>query len=130
MKTSRILYWSPRILSILFICFLTMFSFDVFEPGSSVGEIALGLLVHNIPSIILIILLIIAWRKDIVGAVTYLGASLLYVGLVIDQVANSGLPWFTAITRSIPLAVPAFVTGILFLISWRNRREKAVKSAY
>lgn len=123
MKTSRILYWSPRVLSILFICFLTMFSFDVFEPGRSVGEIALGLLMHNIPSIILIILLIIAWRKEIAGAISYFGAGLLYVGFVIYQAINSGLPWHTAITWNITIAVPAFVIGILFLINWRKRRE-------
>ncbi len=127
MNTSRILYWSPRVLSILFICFLTMFSFDVFEPGRSGGEIALGLLMHNIPSIILIILLAIAWRKEIVGVASYFGAGLLYVGFVIYQVTNSGLPWYTAITWSITIAVPAFVIGILFFINWRKRRENTGK---
>lgn len=86
MINSKILYWTPRVLSILFICFLTMFSFDVFESGRSAGEIALAFLMHNIPSIILIILLVIAWKKEIVGAVAYLGAGLLYVGLVIYNV--------------------------------------------
>jgi peptidoglycan/LPS O-acetylase OafA/YrhL len=104
-----------------------MFSFDVFEPGRSGGEIALGLLMHNIPSIILIILLAIAWRKEIVGVASYFGAGLLYVGFVIYQVTNSGLPWYTAITWSITIAVPAFVIGILFFINWRKRRENTGK---
>lgn len=127
MKNSKILYWTPRVLSILFICFLTMFSFDVFESGRSAGEIALAFLMHNIPSIILIILLVIAWKKEIVGAVTYLGAGLLYVGLVIYNVTNSGLPWYIGISWNITIAGPAFIIGILFLINWRNRKENTVK---
>ncbi|WP_051188499.1 DUF7670 domain-containing protein [Proteocatella sphenisci] len=69
------IYWMPRILSILFICFLSLFSLDVFQPGMSAAEIALGLFMHNIPSIILIVLLIISWRREIIGALTYFAAS-------------------------------------------------------
>ena len=36
-KTGKGLYWAPRILSILFICFLSLFSLDVFEPGKGIG---------------------------------------------------------------------------------------------
>jgi len=92
MKTSRLLYWTPRVLSILFICFLTMFSLDVFEPGRSAGEIAIGLLMHNIPSIILTILLVISWKKEIVGALGYFGAGLFYAGLVIIQTCRGMMP--------------------------------------
>lgn len=117
------LYWTPRLLSILFICFLTIFSFDVFEPGKGIGEILLGLLMHNIPSIILIVLLIIAWKKEIVGAVSYFGAGLLYIGFVVFNIVNSDLPWYVAITWSITIAGPAFIIGVLFLINWKKRKE-------
>lgn len=74
-KMKKSIYWMPRILSILFICFLSLFSLDVFQPGMSAAEIALGLFMHNIPSIILIVLLIISWRREIIGALTYFAAS-------------------------------------------------------
>lgn len=120
----KILYWTPRILSILFICLLTLFSLDVFEPGMSAGETALGLLMHNIPSIIMIILLVIAWRKEIIGAVSYFGAGLLYIGFVVFSVINSGLQWYLAITWSITIAGPAFIIGILFLINWKKETKR------
>lgn len=104
-----------------------MFSFDVFEPGRSVKEISLAFLMHNVLSIIMIILLVIAWRKEIVGEVSYLGAGLLYVGFVIYNITNSGLPWYIAITWSITIAGPAFIIGILFLINCRKRRENIVR---
>lgn len=122
-KVGKVLYWTPRLQSILYICFLTLFSFDVFEQGKSVGEILLGLLIHNIPSIILIILLLISWRKEIVGAVGYFVVGLIYIGLVIFNVIDSGLPWYLAITWSITIAAPALLIGVLFLINWKKRNK-------
>jgi len=119
----KILYWTPRVLSILFICFLALFSLDVFEPGMSAGEIMLGLLMHNIPSIIMAVLLVIAWKKEIVGAVGYFGAGLLYNGIVIFNIVNSGLQWYLAISWSLIIAGPLFIIGILFLINWKKRNE-------
>ena len=104
-------------------CFLALFSLDVFEPGMSAGEIMLGLLMHNIPSIIMAVLLVIAWKKEIVGAVGYFGAGLLYNGIVIFNIVNSGLQWYLAISWSLIIAGPLFIIGILFLINWKKRNE-------
>jgi len=123
-NTEKLLYWTPRILSILFICFLFLFSLDVYEPGMSVGDVALGLFMHNIPALIMIVLLIIAWRKEIVGAISFIGAGLLYIGLVTFDVVNSELPWYLAISWSLTIAGPAFLIGILYLINWRKRKDK------
>lgn len=122
-KAKKILYLSPRILSILYICFLTLFSLDVFEPGMSAGEVALGLFMHNIPSIIMIVLLVIAWRKEIVGAVGYFCAGLLYIGFLIFNAVNSGLQWHLVILWIIIIAVPALLIGILFFINWEKIKQ-------
>lgn len=122
-KTEKILYWLPRILSILFICYLMIFSFDVFEAGKSVAEVSIGFLIHNIPSIIMTILLVIAWRKDIVGAVSYFGVGLLYILSVVFGAVNSGLQWYLAITWSLTIAGPAFIIGVLFFINWKKRSK-------
>lgn len=126
-KAGKLLYWTPRILSILFICFLSLFSLDVYEPGMSVGDVALGLFMHNIPSLIMIALLIIAWRRDLVGAVSFIGAGLLYMGLVFFNVVNSELPWYIAITWSLTIAGPAFLIGILYLINWKKRKDNEIR---
>jgi hypothetical protein len=122
-QNGKILYWTPRVISILFIFFLALFSLDVFEPGMSAGKIMLGLLMHNIPSIIMAVLLVIAWKKEIVGAVGYFGAGLLYNGIVIFNIVNSGLQWYLAISWSLIIAGPLFIIGILFLINWKKRNE-------
>lgn len=126
-KTGKLLYWTPRILSILFICFLSLFSLDVYQPGMSAGDVALGLFMHNIPSLVMIVLLVIAWRREIVGAVGFIGAGLFYVGLVVFNVVNSQLPWYIAITWVLTISGPAFLIGILYLINWRKRNYNKVK---
>jgi hypothetical protein len=42
----RFLYWFPRVLSIVFICFLTLFSFDVFEIQAPWYQLLGAFLIH------------------------------------------------------------------------------------
>ena len=122
-EIGKLLYWAPRILSILFICFLSLFSLDVYKPGMRVEDVALGLFMHNIPTLIMVVLLVIAWRREIVGAVSFIGAGLLYSGFVVFNVVNSELPWYIAITWALTIAGPAFLIGILYLINWKKRKD-------
>lgn len=121
-ETGKLLYWAPRILSILFICFMSLFSLDVYEPGMRAGDVALGLFMHNIPSLTMLVLLVIAWRSEIVGAVGFIGAGLLYIGFVVFNVINAALPRYIAITWVLTIAGPAFLIGILYLINWQKRK--------
>ncbi len=122
-KFKKALYWAPRILSILFICFLALFSLDIFQPGVSASDIARGLFFHNIPSLILLILLVIAWKKEIVGAISYFCAGFFYVGFLIFGAVNSGIPWYLVLSWGTLIAGPAFIIGILFLCNWKNRTK-------
>ncbi len=117
------LYWSPRVLAIAFIAFLTMFSLDVFEMELSPWEIVVGLLMHNIPSIVLTVLLIIAWKREWVGAAAFIGAGLLYITLMITNVFHSDQPWYIALSWSFTIAAPALLIGILFLLNWTWKRK-------
>jgi hypothetical protein len=124
MKRSRDwLFWAPRILSILFICFITMFSFDAFEPGLRAGEIALRLLLHNIPTLILIALLIVSWKHDLVGAIGYLTIALIYMGMMAYSVITSNLPWYLMLSWNMTIAGPALAIGILFFIHWKKQKK-------
>ena len=88
-------YWLPRILSILFIAFISIFALDVLgEP-----QWFLALIMHLIPSFILIVITIIAWKFSKIGGFLFLAA---------------GTAMFLFF-HSITIAVPAFVIGILFL---------------
>ncbi len=123
-KVGKFIYWTPRILSILFIMFLAMFSFDVIEPGRSVGDIIIGLIMHNIPVFILIVLLVIAWKHELVGVVTFISAGLLYSGLTVFRAIHSEIPWYLSLSWSLTIAGPAFLVGVLFLLNWKRKRQQ------
>lgn len=118
-KVSRFIYWTPRLLSIVFIFFLALMSLDVITPEASILQIVVGLLIHNIPAIIMLIVLIIAWRHEIVGGIAFILAGLLYMVMVIRW----GKPWYLVLTWSFTIAGPAFIIGILFLINWFKKRQ-------
>lgn len=66
------LFWAPRILLIVFALFLMIFSLDIFDDASSAGEIAIGLFMHNLPSLFLFVLLWLSWKHDLAGAVVFM----------------------------------------------------------
>jgi len=119
---NKYLYWTPRILSIIFICFLALFSLDVFEPGFSFWQIVVGLLIHNIPAFVLLAVLIISWKREIVGGVVFILAGLLYTVTVIPQMFGGQIGWW-GVSWILTIAGPAFLIGILFIINWLKKRN-------
>lgn len=104
----KIIYWTPRILSICSVIFLSLFSLDAFSGDSPVWEKLLGLLIHLVPVFILIGVVILAWKHELVGGILYIGLGILYIILV---GLHRPLSWYLGITG------PLVVIGILFLLS-------------
>lgn len=117
-KISKFIYWTPRILSIIFICFLTSFSFDVILPGLSLKQIITGMLLHNVPTFILIAVLVIAWKYEIVGGIAFITAGLLYIIFT----ARAEIAWYIKLSWSLTISGPAFIIGVLFLMNWYKKR--------
>jgi hypothetical protein len=118
-KTNRILYWSPRVLAILFIIFMALMSLDVITPEASIWEIIGGMFMHNIPTMVMIVVLIVAWKREIVGGIVFILAGVAYIILT----ATSGLPWYIVLSWSFTIAGPAFLIGVLFLVNWYKKKK-------
>jgi len=113
---NKLIFWTPRILSIILIGFLVVFSFDVFEMKLSFWQTAGALFMHNLPSLILLVVLIISWKHEIVGAITFLLAGLFYILLLLMR------GWYHW-SGLLLIALPAFLIGTLFLIGWFKKRK-------
>ncbi len=109
----RVLFWAPRILGILFAIFISVFALDVFEEGYGFWETILALLVHLIPTAILVAVLVISWRWEWVGGVLFPALGVLYL------VMAKGFHWSAYLMVSGPL----FLMGVLFLVNWLYRGE-------
>jgi hypothetical protein len=123
-KIDKFVYWTPRVLSVCFVLFLAMFSLDVFEPGKSATEIAVGLFMHNIPALILMAVLIVSWKREIVGGIAFILAGFLYIAVVLGTRAfKNGFEWYM-ITWFLTISGPAFLIGALFLAGWHRKRAQ------
>jgi len=115
------LYWSPRILTILFILFISMFALDIFGNGYTFWETVIGLFMHLIPSIMLTIFLIIAWKWEWVGAVGFFLFTVWYVGFMALRVlTNPAEIWM--MSYSLIIAGPAILIGILWWLNWVKKK--------
>jgi len=117
-KVGKFVYWTPRIVSIIFLLFLAIFSLDVFGNGYTFWETVVGLLMHNIPVFVLAIVLWISWKYEIVGAIAFILAGILYT---ISMLIGGRLVGYE-ILYSLIIAVPAFLIGILFWMNWKRKK--------
>ncbi|MBI5077429.1 hypothetical protein HZB94_03545 [Candidatus Falkowbacteria bacterium] len=115
-NVSQGLYWTPRILSIIFILFLAMFSLDIFEGNYGFWGTILGLFMHNIPALILLIILLISWKREIVGGVGFILAGLTYIATL----TRNPFEW-SVLFWAMQISGVAFLIGILFLVGWHKK---------
>lgn len=121
-QTNKLIIWTPRILAILFVLFLALFSLDIFDGNYGFWGTVLGLFMHNIPSLVLLVIVVISWKYEIVGGVAFIAAGLLYIGSVAYAAITNGFEWYY-LAWSIQIAGPAFLVGILYLLGWRQKRK-------
>ncbi len=119
--SKRTLFWAPRILSICFIAFLSLFALDVFDGRHGFWQTMLALFMHLIPVFVLIAALILAWRWEWIGAVLYAAAGLLYVTWVLSM--SRPVPPAVRLIWILTIAGPAFVIAALFLANWFRHGE-------
>ena len=96
----KLLYYAPRVLGIVFILFITSFSFDVFDGTHSFRESIPAFLIRSRFSFILLAVLLVSWKNEILG-----GALFILVGIL-----------FLVIHVSPIVSVLPFVVGLLFLL--------------
>ena len=116
MKTSikRFLYWTPRILCLLFAGFISLFALDVFGEYSGFWNTALALLMHLIPTGMLLVILAVSWRWEWVGGLLFSVLGAFYL------VAFWGRFHWSAY---VILSGSLFLLGGLFLLNWQHRAE-------
>jgi len=113
--SGRTLFWAPRVLSVLFIGFLSLFALDVFGEGFGFWRTLAALAVHLIPSLVLIAALVVAWRWEWVGAAIYGAAGMLYI---LNLVGRPRPPLAVKLQWMAVIAGPALAIAALFLANW------------
>ena len=104
---SPVLFWAPRLFAMASGLFLSIFALDAFAPGKPLTEALPDMLQHLAPAAVVFTAVALAWRRDGVGALTFLTLAVLYM-----LMASSRVDWILVI------AGPLLITGLLYLWNW------------
>lgn len=108
---AKIIHWAPRVAAIMIIFFMSLFSLDVFEMGSSPLEVLGAFLMHNIPSMIMILFLVFAWKRPVVGFVVFLIAGAAFAAFFVRD--------FYALPNLLLFVFPILLIASLFYADWK-----------
>ena len=120
--STKLLHWLPRILCILAILLISVFALDAFNPELTLWNQIIGFIRHLIPSFILILLLVLAWKKELIGGIVFtiigLGLSPL---IFIHNFRMNYSVWISLGIITI-ITIPFTIVGILFIISHYRKK--------
>jgi hypothetical protein len=113
----QLLFWTSRVLGVLFVAFLSLFALDVFGEGSGFWDTARALVMHLIPALLVLAALVLAWRREAVGGILLIALGTWYLVNTLNH-----LDWCLVISG------PLFLTGGLFLADrvYRSRVRRSV----
>jgi hypothetical protein len=110
-RLAKIIHWAPRIASIAIIFFVALFSLDIFGTDASPLELLGGFLIHNIPSIVMLVLLIFAWKRPAVGFAAFLIAGALFAIFFVRSIY--------ALSNLLLFVFPILLVAGLFYADWK-----------
>ena len=120
----KFFYWLPRILCILSILFVSSFAFDAFTSEENfmvqIGEFIL----HIIPPLVLVFLLIVTWKKELLGGVIFMILGLGFSPYVFKMNYNINHSFWESLGIIMTITIPFFVVGVLFLLSYFKKKKK------
>lgn len=124
MKASVIvLHWVPRIICILAILFISKFALNAFESYLTIWQQILLLLVHLIPSILMMGLLIIAWKWELLGGILFTLLGLGLIPIIFQHNYNMDQSVVMSFGFVMMIALPMVIIGILFILSYTKRKK-------
>lgn len=129
MKTSiKILHWTPRIICILAILFISMFAADSFSPELTFWQQIGGFIMHLIPSFILIAFLIVAWKWEKIGGIIFIVIALVLSPFVFMLNYNMNHSIGMSLVIILMITFPFVIVGILFIISHFMKKKESSKN--
>ncbi len=118
-QSNTFLFWTPRIIVMIFAAFISLFALDVFDEYENIQELAIALLMHLIPTAVILVSLVIAWRWGLFGAIFYFAAGLFYIFWAWGRFP---IPVYFTISG------PLFIVAILFFVSWYHRPRETTSA--
>jgi hypothetical protein len=110
-RLAKIIHWAPRVAALLIIFFIGLFSLDVFGTGAPPLEVLGAFVMHNLPSLVMLVLLVFAWKRPVVGFVAFLIAATAFAALFVRDIYS--LP------NLLLFVLPILLVASLFYADWQ-----------
>lgn len=124
MKTSlKIIHWTPRILCILAILFVSMFALDAFGEGKTIGQQILDFIIHLIPSFILTGLLIVSWKWELIGGVIFTIIGIAMSPIIYNHNFAMNQSVGASLLVLLMITFPFVVVGVLFVLGHYMKKK-------
>lgn len=124
MKTIKILHWTPRIICIAAIIFISLFALDAFNPALTFWQQVAAFLIHLTPSFVLLALLIIAWRWELAGGLIFAVAALAFCPFIYLHNYQMNHSVWLSLKIVLIINLPFLVVGLLFIASHFKKRSR------
>jgi hypothetical protein len=110
-----IICWIARVMTIAFAGFISIFALDVFSEGHGFWETAFALFIHLIPTLLIILVLILSWRREWIGGFAFLILGIFYVATKWGKIDWSGFAM---------ISIPLFLLAGLYFIGWYQSKPQ------
>jgi hypothetical protein len=111
--TRNIVYWSPRVLSMLVAIYAVKNVPDYVRAGASFGDSTIAILKHLIPAFVLALLIFVSWRREWLAAGGFIVLAVLRLAKDVSQSQLTHL-WLVAIGS---------VIAALWMLNWKYRKD-------
>ncbi|NHF60186.1 hypothetical protein FK220_012600 [Flavobacteriaceae bacterium TP-CH-4] len=105
-----------------------MFALDAFNHEKTIWQQIGDFLMHLIPSFILIVFLIIAWKREFIGGVLFILIGLGFSPFIFLHNYNMNQSVWVSLMIVLIITVPFIIVGILFIVSHRMKKKNLSSS--
>ena len=106
LRTFRI--WFPRVLALLYACFISVFALDSFEGHDTFLQKLGHLFLHLIPTAMVLAALGLAWHRQLIGGLVFMILGMIFT-IHFGTWKETGL--------FLMFSMPLFVAGVGFMFS-------------
>jgi len=120
----KVLHWTPRIICILAILFISLFALDSFSADLTIWQQIGAFLIHLIPSFVLLTILLIAWKWELIGGIIFTLIGLGFGPFIFMHNYNMNQSVWWSIQIVMIINLPFVIVGLLFIISHFKKRNQ------
>jgi hypothetical protein len=129
MKTKlKLIQWTPRVICVLTILFISIFALDAFNPEKTIGQQIIDFLIHLIPSFVLALFLIIAWKREFIGGLLFILVGFIFSPFIFTHNYNMNQSVWMSLFIILITTMPFLIAGILFIVSDTMKKKNLSSS--